>query len=118
MSTPRRTTAERLHPALAYIEAHLEQPCTVHLLATLLDLSPSRFRHLFRQGTGVSLYQWMLRQRIEHAKRLLLRGDSVATLSVTLGFCDQSHFGAVFKRWTGTSPARFRDSHHARRVAE
>jgi hypothetical protein len=47
--------------------------------------------------------------RIERAQALLANtDDSMASISQEMGFCDQSYFGAVFRRVVGMTPATYR----------
>lgn len=66
-----------------------------------------------KQTFGVSPHQYVLRQRIERAKTLLLQGDcSLVELADRLGFADQSHFIRQFKRFVGMTPRAFVLQHH------
>lgn len=69
-------------------------------------------RHLNRKlaDDGLSfktLRDHELRHLAEHA---LARGDKIAAIAHTLGFSDESAFAKAFRRWTGTSPAQFRNA--------
>ncbi len=46
--------------------------------------------------------------RCDLAKRLMASGESLAQIAFLLDFADQAAFSVAFKRWTGTSPARYR----------
>ncbi|WP_250564893.1 helix-turn-helix transcriptional regulator [Adonisia turfae] len=57
---------------------------------------------------GCSPYQYVLRCRVERAKRLLLqRKLSIADVALTVGFSSQSHLTQHFRRHVGTTPKRF-----------
>ena len=48
-------------------------------------------------------------RRVERAKELLRHGDdTLAAIAAAVGFADQSHFTAAFRRETGLTPGRFR----------
>ncbi|WP_101675792.1 AraC family transcriptional regulator [Alloalcanivorax mobilis] len=69
-------------------------------------------RHLVRkladEGSGFKLLRDTLLQEL--AEQGLRRGERLADLAERLGFSDESAFAKAFKRWTGASPARFRDA--------
>lgn len=78
-------------------------------LAASLCLSYNRFRHVFKQQTGMAPYQYHLQLRINRAKELL-RGTafSVKEIAATLGFRDPYHFSKIFKKHAGVSPTEWR----------
>ncbi|MDT1063611.1 AraC family transcriptional regulator [Paracoccus sp. CPCC 101403] len=79
-------------------------------IAEALNLSRHGFFRAFRDSTGVTPYQWVLNQRIDHARRLLATTDlSLVEIALTCGFSDQSHFTRVFGRIEGASPGRWRE---------
>jgi hypothetical protein len=60
-------------------------------------------------ATGYHPREYLLHQRIEHAKSLLSDTEMpLAEVALTVGFCTQAHFSTVFKRMTGETPARWR----------
>lgn len=99
----------RLRRVIEYIEAHLDQDLTLAELAEIACLSPCHFSRSFKQGIGVGLQRYTVQRRVERAKSLLRRGDEgLAGIAAAVGFADQSHFTAAFRRETGTTPGRFR----------
>ncbi|MCC8963870.1 helix-turn-helix transcriptional regulator [Bradyrhizobium sp. Pear76] len=78
-------------------------------LANECGLSASHFTRAFRQSTGLSPHQWLLRHRVEMAKHLLRdRQIPLSDIALACGFGDQSHFTRVFTRLTGISPGAWR----------
>ncbi len=53
----------------------------------------------------------MINQRVERAKLLLSGDDMLVDISNALGFSNQSHFSAVFRKATGMSPGKYRKEH-------
>ena len=77
-------------------------------LAELVDLSPHHLCRSFKQATGTSPYQYILKERIERSKALLRMGNtSVAQVALSVGFSSQSHFADAFRKHTSTTPGRF-----------
>jgi AraC-like DNA-binding protein len=78
-------------------------------LASCAGLSPSRFVHLFKSETGLSVTDYTLRLRVLEARRLLLKSDlPIAEIAMETGFYDQSHLTRHFRRFEKTTPDRFR----------
>ncbi|MGO4287978.1 helix-turn-helix domain-containing protein, partial [Bosea sp. TAB14] len=68
-------------------------------------LSPGYFSRAFRNTTGFSPHQWLIRKRIERARDILRCGRlELADIAVACGFADQSHFTNVFAKLEGVSP--------------
>lgn len=63
----------------------------------------------FREEFGCSPYEYLMRQRIEAARRLLdYSRKSIKEIAATLGFSDQYYFSGCFKARTGMSPSQYR----------
>jgi transcriptional regulator GlxA family with amidase domain len=88
---------------------HLDRPLTVELLARKALTSPRTFARRFRAVTGTTPLQWLLRQRILHAQRLLETTDlPVEIVAQRCGFGSASVLRTHFKRLLDTSPGAYR----------
>ena len=97
-----------LRCVLEHLRAHLDQELPVTAMATVAQLSPSHFSRLFKRSTGLSPHQYLLRQRIERARKLLADpGRRISEVSYELGFPSQSHFTTVFRTLVGVTPRAF-----------
>jgi AraC-like DNA-binding protein len=97
-----------------YIAENLHGKFDVAELAAMCGLSPSHFRYAFRQTIGAPPHQWLLEQRIEKAKDLLVNTTaSLREVGLETGFPDQSHFTRVFSQRVKASPAAWRKAHHS-----
>lgn len=102
-----------IDPRISWIVAHMQrnfaEPVPVGELAALINLSPSRFRALFRAQTGVSPAQFLRRLRLRRARLLLLHSFlTVKEVMAAVGYSDPSHFARDFRRAHGTSPSALR----------
>lgn len=92
-----------------YIQANLAQNLTLEEMAKVVNLSTSHMNRLFKQSQGISLYQYVIRCRIERAKQLLSQPQlTIAEIATQVGFADQSHLTHHFKRHLGVTPKTFR----------
>lgn len=99
----------RLRRVMDYIDAHLDRELTLAELAGVACLSPCHFSRSFKQATGSGPQRYTVQRRVERAKVLLRNGDdTLAGIAAALGFADQSHFTAAFRRETGVPPGRYR----------
>lgn len=95
----------KLHRAIAYINDLLGENIGLADMARELNLSQYYFCRLFKQSTGLSPYQYLIQQRVERAKQLLLQGNvSIADVASAVGFSDQSQLTRHFKRRFGITP--------------
>jgi AraC family transcriptional regulator len=103
--------------AQLFITDHLAHDLTLAEIAAAVNLSPFHFSRVFKQHTGLSPYQFLLQQRIERAKQLLLRAQhSISAVALEVGFYDQSHFSLHFKRLCRMTPGQFAAACHRRNI--
>lgn len=101
----------QLDRVLEYITANLSESLSLTQVAAVGGLSAYHFARLFKIATGISPHQYVLAQRIERAKQLLLRGQSsVIDVALESGFNDPSYFSRIFRKATGVSPKHYRSN--------
>lgn len=100
----------KLVQAIEYINDHLsENKLSLAAIAAELHMSQYYFCRLFKQATGMTPHQYLIQQRIEHAKQLLRLPElTITRIAIDCGFANQSHFAKYFRLHTGLSPQRFR----------
>ena len=99
-----------MEEAMRIITSRLSEPLSRDQVARLCHLSPAHFSRLFQARHGRSFTAALGRARCEYAASLLARSDkSLAQIAADAGFADQSHFGKVYRRIMGTTPARHRE---------
>ena len=103
----------RVRQAINLLTEDLSRPLDVKSLAASVNLSTSRFRHLFKQETGLTPAQYLKRLRIEGARELL-EGSFLRLKEVMpkVGVSDESHFVRDFKKAHGLPPITYRDRSH------
>jgi AraC-like DNA-binding protein len=78
-------------------------------LAAAAGMSLHYFSQLVRQSTGLSPYQYVLQQRMEHAEALLRDPKAkIIEASAMTGFVNPRHFARAFHRLVGVTPTEFR----------
>lgn len=86
-----------------------EDGTSIATIAEALNMSRSHFFRAFRESTGISPYQWLLKQRIDNAQRLLRTTNlPLSEIALHCGFSDQSHFTRIFSRDVGVTPKVWR----------
>lgn len=102
----------RLLPAIERMSKDFAQQLTVAELARECGYSERHFMRLFKDRMAVTPHRFLEQVRMFHALDSLRHSShSVATIAETCGFHDASAFSKRFKRFTGTTPLRYRRGH-------
>ena len=92
-----------------YIDAHLHQDIRLADLAALVNFSEAYISILFKRFTGIPIHQYIIKQRIKRATRLLKSSQlSITEIALECGFYSHSHFTRLFKRTVGVNPSQVR----------
>lgn len=95
----------RLQLVFAFVGSNLASKFSVSDLARLAGLSNFHFTREFKRSTGATPHQYVIRQRVEGAKRLLVDTRlSIAEVATECGFADQAHLSRTFKAIVGQAP--------------
>ena len=105
---PSVVSDERILRATAYVNAHLDAPLTLDAVAAEACLSPSRFRHLFVEETGMALRPYILWRRFIRAWELLTAGESISAAAHAAGFADAAHLSRTSRSMFGIPPSALR----------
>jgi len=104
-----RLTRQQMKRVTEYILAHLVQPLSLETLAQQVGYSSYHFAQLFRETMGVTPHQFVLSQRLERARHLLVQTDlPLSQVTLEVGFQSQSHFTQAFKSHLGVTPRQYR----------
>lgn len=94
-----------------YVSRNLFTNIKVEDMATEFGMSRSHLCNQFHKQTDITLTQYILHEKIIESQRLLLfTNKSISEIALHLAFSSQSHFQTVFKKYTGITPNRFRDT--------
>jgi AraC family transcriptional regulator len=114
---PSVVSDERILRAVAYIKSHLDAPLTLGDVAAEACLSPSRFRHLFVEETGMALRPYILWRRFLRVWDLLMAGESLSSAAHSAGFADAAHLTRTCRRMFGFPPSALQVADPLRPVA-
>ncbi|NEQ53192.1 MAG: helix-turn-helix transcriptional regulator [Leptolyngbya sp. SIO3F4] len=93
---------------LDYVMSNLHKDISLGSLSGIVHQSPFHFAKTFKDTTGLSPYQFVLKVRFEKALELIRSKRSGLTeIAHSIGFYDQSHFTNSFKRFYGMTPKQF-----------
>ena len=101
--------SREIEAAVKYIHLHLYVPVTLEETAEAAGISASYLSRLFKKETGMLFVDYIQKERIEAACNMLTYSDyTAAQISEYLCFSTQSYFIKIFRKYTGTTPAKYK----------
>lgn len=99
----------RLAKMMTYIEEHLTEKIELAQIAEHVNLSRTYASAIFKEELGITISEFILRERMLEAKRMLRDTDlTVAVIADRLAFCSQSYFTKNFTETEGMTPVEYR----------
>jgi AraC family transcriptional regulator, transcriptional activator FtrA len=106
---PRLDPSDPFLEVLAWAQGHLADPITISELARRAAMSQRNFARRFLESFGITPYQWILRQRLQLARRLLETSDlSIDAVADASGFATAANLRARFTEDLQTTPSAYR----------
>ncbi len=92
-----------------FVEDNMARSVAIDELAELARLSTSYFSAAFKTSFGLSPHTYIIAQRVERAKQLMLSTNApLCEIALDCGLSDQAHLSRIFRRATGTTPSAWR----------
>lgn len=103
----------KISPVLDYISENFHKLITLQELSQILNITPEHLCILFKNATGLRVFEYINNLRIKNSKELLISNKEmqIKEISKICGFDDTSYFCSVFKRFENMSPNQFRKLH-------
>jgi YesN/AraC family two-component response regulator len=96
---------------MAYIQQNYARAFSLKELSDSIGVSRSYLSRIFKLDTGISLWDYLNRLRIQKAKELLLLSNqSITAIAAEVGYEDVGYFARVFRQITGSSPRAFKQA--------
>ena len=106
----RSAPSKLLRDVSAYVRKNISKKSCVEDLAKALFISRTHLAVKFKKETGITLTDFILKEKIEEAKRILRYTDkSLMSIGEYLGFSSQSHFSKTFKKYENMTPSEYRN---------
>lgn len=104
-----RHVPETFRPVVEYVNRNFTQPMTTAQLSRKFGYNESYFCRQFRKVTGLNAVRYIQILRLEHAQKLLRKGDkTLVAVATESGFSDIYHFTHCFSKHFKISPDAYR----------
>lgn len=104
---------EHIKKAQEFIEKNVREKISVDQLALMLSIGRRNLERRFKKATSNSVVEYMQRVKVEAAKqRFETSADNVNEVMYNVGYNDPKAFRNTFKRFTGLSPASYRNKYN------
>ncbi|MEX1029193.1 MAG: AraC family transcriptional regulator [Paenibacillaceae bacterium] len=96
--------------AVQYLTLQFTQPISIEYMSNKLGYHRAHLCKLFKQATGVSPMQYLLRIRMQRAELLLATSMTIDQVASSVGYSDALYFSRKFHKWRGQSPSAYRNT--------
>ncbi len=93
-----------------YLENHYNEKISLDLIAKNMYLSSVYISKIFKEETGETPINYLIKLRLEKSKEYLEkeRGESIREIAEKVGYDDAYHFSKLFKKYYGVAPAYYK----------
>lgn len=100
---------QRVFIAMQHIEKHFSDNINNDKLASNANMAVNSFARLFKNSTGISIQQYIIRTKIEAACNLMHHSNkTIDEIAFDCGFSDRHHFAKIFKKVMNMNPAYYK----------
>ena len=106
-----KNATDGLNAAIKYIDLHLNEKLTLHVIAEIACMTPTYFSYIFKKFNGISPWEYITIKRVEAAVDLI-KTTNLTKLEIAerCGFSSSSNFYKAFVKITGKKPNEY--THH------
>lgn len=95
--------------AIEYMQSYYNCNASIDDISRLVYLSSNYFIRIFKEQTGQTPHEYLIKIRIEKAKEMLKKDEySIEAIAGLCGFVNAGHFSTLFKKAEGISPSDYR----------
>ena len=95
----------RVAQSIEWIRSSRDEGISVQEIAAGVELSESRFSHLFTENVKVPVRRYLLWLRLRDAMHLFAKGESLTEVAYEAGFSDSAHLTRTFRSLLGIAPS-------------
>jgi len=101
-----------VNKAITYIQREIfNEKLSLEKIAEFAGIHPGYLSKVFKEAVGMIIPEYINRKKIEDSKYFLLHTDSrLGEIAQMLGYCNQSYYTSLFKKYTGMTPGQYKSS--------
>lgn len=104
-----KNNEEFIQNIMQFLDEHFMEPLCLPELGDRFHISHYYLSHIFKTETGLSPMKYVIYRKIGESQNLLMNTDlPIGAISEQLGFSDNCHFSAMFKKYIGLTPSQYR----------
>ena len=104
-----QTTNTRVRKIHEFLMKNYREEVTLQQVAEVAHMAPASVSRFFKGATGLSIFEYLNKIKIDFARQLLLNTDmGIVPISYDCGFNNLSHFNKQFKKFSGWTPSQYR----------
>ena len=108
---PKTTSSNYVNEAREFIQQNLDKELMIADISAKININPSYLETLFKKQTGLTIVEYINKQRVLKALTYLNSTDqSITDIGYLIGYNNRQHFTRVFKKIMGVSPGQYRKS--------
>jgi AraC family transcriptional regulator len=97
--------------AVMLINEQMAEPIRLASLSAAMDMSEYHFLRAFRNTTGLPPHQYQIMLRVNMARQMIMRSKlGLSEIAFAAGFSSHAHMTTTLKKWTGKTPAAYRNA--------
>jgi YesN/AraC family two-component response regulator len=101
-----------VNKTISFIHDEILNDLSLKRIASFVKVHPNYLSKIFKDEVGISITEYINRKRIEESKYFLLHSDlPISDIAILLGFCNQSYYTRLFKKYTSMTPLQFRNKY-------
>jgi YesN/AraC family two-component response regulator len=101
-----------VNKTISFIHDEILNHLSLKRIASAMNVHPYYLSKIFKQEVNISIKDYINKKRIEDSKYFLLHSDSsILDIAILLGFCNQSYYTQVFRKYTDMTPLEFRNKY-------
>ena len=94
---------------ISYIENNLTNPLSLNDIAKQVGFDSFYLSHIFSKEVGTTIHKYIIKKRLNLAKRKLDEGYNIKEITKMVGFHDESHFIQTFKKEYNMTPNKYKN---------
>ncbi len=97
--------------AITYIHKEILNEVSLEKIAEYAGVHPGYLSKVFKESVGVTIPEYVNRKKIEDAKYFLLHSTyRLSDIALMFGYCNQSYFTSLFRKYTGMTPRQYKNA--------